>query len=268
MLIIVYLALLGLVMGSFLGVLIDRLPEGETLGGRSHCDYCKKTLRPLDMIPVFSYLWMKGKTSCCGKPLTPFYPFIEVFTSVSYVLTYMWLVNQQGGGLGVEQLTAVQVSIAQVIIYIAIVSALIVILFADLKFHIIPDEMNVLLLVAAFALQWTNAVGLYGHLEYALAGLILSGGLLLLFIATKGKGLGFGDVKFAFVMGFLLGLFNGFAALYIAFILGGIFSTYLLISKKAKAKTKIAFGPFLIVGTVVMLFYFREVTALLGQFFN
>ncbi len=99
------------------------------------------------------------------------------------------------------------------------------------------------------------------------AGLALGGSLLILFIATKGRGLGFGDVKFAFVMGFLLGLERGFIALYLSFILGGLISTVLLVSKKSKLKSKIAFGPFLIAGTVAMLLCGDKIVSIFRDLF-
>jgi leader peptidase (prepilin peptidase)/N-methyltransferase len=151
--------------------------------------------------------------------------------------------------------------------YCAIVSALIVILFADMKYHIIPDEMNIVLIFVALLMhiymssQISELLGFFG------AGLAVGGSMLALFLITKGKGLGFGDVKFAFIMGFLLGLEGGFIALYISFILGGVISTILLLSKKSKMKTKIAFGPFLIIGTVSMIFFGEKIISIFHDLF-
>jgi leader peptidase (prepilin peptidase)/N-methyltransferase len=253
---ILFIGLIGLVMGSFLGVLIDRLPQDESIGGRSHCDYCGKPLRPLDLIPVCSYFMLGGKTSCCKKPLSLFYPLIELTTAAAYLFVYFWLV-----------FSGVVPSMILLAFYCAIVSALIVILFADMKYHIIPDEMNIVLIFVALLMhiymssQISELLGFFG------AGLAVGGSMLALFLITKGKGLGFGDVKFAFIMGFLLGLEGGFIALYISFILGGVISTILLLSKKSKMKTKIAFGPFLIIGTVSMIFFGEKIISIFHDLF-
>lgn len=254
--IVVLIGLLGLVMGSFLGVLIDRLPKDETLGGRSHCDYCGKSLRPIDMIPVISFIVLGGKTSCCHKPLSWFYPLIEIATAISYVSVYYWLMFSIGN-----------LDLILLSLYCVIISALIVILFADIKYHIIPDEMNIVLIFAAFLMHLYMSVDMVGFGWLLGAGCALGGSLLILFVVTKGKGLGFGDVKFAFVMGFLLGLERGFIALYMSFILGGLISTILLMSKRSKLKSKIAFGPFLIAGTVAMLFCGDKIASIFRDLF-
>ncbi len=90
-------------------------------------------------------------------------------------------------------------------------------------------------------------------------GCIVMAPLLLVYLLTKGKGMGFGDVKFSFVAGFILGMWNGLAALYLAFIAGGVVGGYLLISKRSKPKSKVPFGPFLILGLYLMLFLDTEV---------
>lgn len=138
----IFILILGLAIGSFLGVLIDRLPLNETLGGRSHCDICKKVLRGIDMIPVISFVIMKGRSTCCQKPLTWFYPTIEILTAAIFLAIFVWLgMDVSVGGL------------LSLVIYCAIAACFIVILFADIKYHIIPDEMNVVLIFLGFLLH-------------------------------------------------------------------------------------------------------------------
>ena len=122
----IFLFFLGTIIGSFLNVLIDRLPREESIMGRSHCDHCKKTLSPIDLIPVLSFLFLKGKCRYCGKKLSLQYPGIEILTGVLFVLIYnfKFLISNY-----------------------AIVSCLIVIFFIDLKKQIIPDEMQITLFV-------------------------------------------------------------------------------------------------------------------------
>src|SRR3989344_3248327 len=84
----IFLFIFGTAIGSFLNVLIDRLPREESIMGRSHCEYCKKILSPIDLIPVLSFLFLKGKCRYCGKKLSLQYPGIEILTGVLFVLIF------------------------------------------------------------------------------------------------------------------------------------------------------------------------------------
>ena len=234
------LFLYGLVIGSFLNVLIDRLPKSQPITGRSHCDHCKKQLRSIDLIPVVSFLALGRKSHCCKKPLSWFYPFVELLTGISFVII--------GGD----------------ILMFGIISALIVIFFADYKYHIIPDEAT----IALFIFSTFTLLSVGNKFDHLLGGLVLLLGMYGLYWITKGKGLGFGDVKLAFVIGWLLGLKSGFLAIYLAFILGGIVSAIFLLIKQRKMKSKIAFGPFLVIGITIMLFFEREVFGVVNRIFD
>ena len=137
---------------------------------------------------------------------------------------------------------------------LGITSCLIVIFFIDLKNQIIPDEMQIALFITVLLSK--IAGGLTGTaLGYALvAGLVVLLPILLLYLITRGRGMGFGDVKLAFNMGFLLGIKGGFVAIYLGFILGAFFGILLLLLKKKKMKSKIAFGPFLVLGILILIF--------------
>src|SRR3989344_25048 len=133
----IFLFFLGTIIGSFLNVLIDRLPREESIMGRSHCDHCKKTLSPIDLIPVLSFLFLKGKCRYCGKKLSLQYPGIEILTGVLFVLIYNFKFLIYNSNSNFE---------FQISNY-AIVSCLIVIFFIDLKNQIIPDEMQIALFI-------------------------------------------------------------------------------------------------------------------------
>ena len=92
--------------------------------------------------------------------------------------------------------------------------------------------------------------------------------LLLIFLITKGNGMGFGDVKFSYIIGFILGTKSGLIALYIGFVIGGLIALILMLTKKAKLKTKIAFGPFLIFGFYIMLFFAKELYSLINKVYG
>lgn len=250
--VILFLFILGATFGSFLNVLADRLPQDKSLLGRSHCESCKHTLSALDLIPLFSFLILKGKCRYCGARFSWQYFGAELLTATFFVLTWTFLGN----------------TIVEKAIYVGIISTLIVILLADLRYQIIPDSMQVVLLLLSVALYLQQGSSLMQILLSIKDGVIIMLPLLLLFLITRGKGMGFGDVKFTFTLGFLLGIMGGLAALYISFILGGIVGTGLILFGKKKLKSKIAFGPFLIVGMITLLFFSSPIKELLSLFFS
>ena len=217
---------LGLCVGSFLNVLIDRLPKGESIWfGRSRCDFCKKPLRWCELIPIISYLLQAGRCRRCRKKLSLQYPIVELTTGLGFVLI-------QGQAFDARQGLALSITF----------SALLVIFVADLKYMIIPDSMIVVGLLGVL---------LQGHpLQTLLPGAGAMLFFLLLFFVTHARGMGFGDVKLSFLLGLWLGFPQIIIALYLAFLTGAIVGVTLILARKKKLKSKIAFGPFLIVGAV------------------
>lgn len=267
MLIVVYVFILGLFIGSFLNVLIDRLPREESIMGRSHCDECKHKLAWNDLLPIFSFLSVRGECRYCKTKFSYFYPFIELFTGKVFVLVtlYVFILNR------IPLNTALPIlsyeTVVQLGVYLFFISTCIVIFFADVKYQIIPDSMQVCFFLAALALHLLGGVTYIELIRTnVVAGILVMLPILLLFVGTKGKGMGFGDVKFAFNMGFLLGLLPGFFALYVAFIAGGIAGLYLLLLRKKKAKSHVAFGPYLLLGTLVAFFFPAYVNELIYGF--
>jgi len=241
--IILFLFLIGLCIGSFLNVCIDRLSFEEGIGGRSHCDHCKKRLAPQDLIPVFSWMLLRGKSRCCNKKISFFYPFVEIFTGLAFVFVYYSTISNSfapAGGL---------------ILNLVIASALIVIFFADLKYHIIPDEATIVLVIAGIALIFVRQL----FFTYFFGALICCSIFYAFYALSKGRAMGFGDVKYAFAMGLLLGIKSGLLAVYISFVLGGFVSLILLVLRRKRIKSHIAFGPFLVVGTVIMMYFSKNV---------
>jgi prepilin signal peptidase PulO-like enzyme (type II secretory pathway) len=235
-----YLGLIGLCMGSFLNVLADRLSQEQTIGGRSHCDHCHKTLAWRDLVPIGSFLVSLGKCRMCRAGLSWQYPMTELLTGVAFVLG--WIYSPFS-------------SLAGHIATLSLVSVLIVIFLADIRYQIIPDETQVagLLIGTALALL-TPHLSFMTFVQMVLDGFLCMLPILLIYVLTKGRGMGFGDVKWAFVMGYILHLPYAFIALYIAFVVGGLFGVVLLLFGRAGLKQKIAFGPFLIFGFTVVYF--------------
>lgn len=239
--------LIGLFAGSFLNVLVDRLPKGESvIGGRSHCDKCKRVLKWHDLIPLFSFIYLKGKCRYCHTSLSFYYPAVELVTGALFAGVFLFM-----GGANINFIAII--NIITFIYYLFIASSLIVIFFTDLKYGVIPDKILFPAILISFLYLLLNT---YYIIPFILAGVGAFLFFLALFLITKGKGMGFGDVKFVFLMGLILG-FPGIAvALYIAFLTGALIGCILIIWKKKKlAGAKIPFGPFLVFGTIISLFF-------------
>src|SRR5579872_2170960 len=190
--------ILGLLIGSFLNVVIDRLPRNESIiKGRSYCEYCKKQLVWHDLIPLLSFIYLSGRCRYCKHKLSYFYPTLEGLTAFLYVFVYLWAVNQLGNHLYTLS------GLVFLIFYLFVFSSFIVIFFVDLKYGIILDKILILDVVIAFL--YLFAVSPSQLPQHIFSGVFLFLSFLLLFYITKQKGIGFGDVKLVFYLGLLLG---------------------------------------------------------------
>ena len=260
----IYIFIVGLFFGSFLNVLADRLPKGRTLLGRSECDQCHHVLNWKDLFPVISFIELNGKCRYCKASLSIQYPAVEIVTGVVFLLT--WTLSNVWYH-----------EVSMHILHVSIASVLLVMVISDLRYQIIPDSMQISLLLlglirliflGSFQQNTTAIIWLQYFGTAFIHGLIVMAPLFLIYILTKGRGMGFGDVKFSFITGLMLGLWPGLGALYIGFITGGIAGAYLIISRKGKPKSKIAFGPFLILGFYLMLFFEQDVIYWIGKIYG
>lgn len=238
---------LGICVGSFLNVLIDRLPRGESvLKGRSYCESCKKQLAWYDLIPLLSFLQLKGKCRYCHISLSFYYPLVEFITGLMFALVFF-----QGGIMNQESGTMNFFNLAY---YCFIISSFIVVFFTDLKYGIIPDKVifSAILISIPYLFIIHNSSFII-HILSAIGAFLF---FQALFLITKGKGMGFGDVKLAFLIGIFLGFPNIIIALYTAFLIGAVAGLMLIILKKKKLiGTTIPFGPFLVIGVFIALFF-------------
>ncbi len=254
---LIFVFLIGLFVGSFLNVLADRLPREESvIKGRSHCEKCKKELTWYDLIPLLSFVFLRGKCRYCKAKLSFYYPVVELTTGILSVITAIFILNgfqffPLRQGFAGQAISNFQLSIS-LIYYLFIVSSLIVIFFADLKYGIIPDKIVFPAIIISFLYLILNTNYLI-HLYSAFGACLF---FLILFLITKGRGMGFGDVKFAFLMGLILGFPNIVVSLYIAFLTGAIVGIILILWRRKKVfGTAIPFGPFLVLGTLIAIFY-------------
>ncbi|MCA9371716.1 prepilin peptidase [Candidatus Woesebacteria bacterium] len=251
-----FVFVIGLFFGSFLNVLADRLPRGETILGRSKCESCKHELAWNDLIPIISYILLRGRCRYCKKHFSIQYVFVEIGTAIIFTLTHYFSITHY-------------YIVGASVLHLILVSIWIAMLLSDLRYFILPDSLQGAAFVTAvihsilivpswhFTLEFVSISTFLLSLSSIplVAGIIVALPIYLLYIVTKGKGMGFGDVKLAFVLGVLLGPWQGLLSLYLASIFGGSVALIFLALRKAHLKSKIPFGPFLILGGYIMLFF-------------
>lgn len=246
-------ALLGACLGSFLNVVSLRFGDKQPLTGRSSCPHCHRQLRWWELVPVVSFLYLRGRCASCRHLLTWQYPFIEMVTALVWAWAF-WLMPVSLGELGLA-LTNASLGTTLVLLWII-----------DQKYFVLPDLYLVILTVLVVV-----KLGLTGHpaLISALPGAALGAGcLFLIWAATSGHGIGFGDVKLLVPLGLLFGSLGTLVLLFLAFVAGGITATVLLMSQKATLKTAVPFGPYLVAAAFVLLADPRLPERLFASFLN
>ena len=248
---LVFLFLFGLCIGSFLNVLILRTNTGENLGGRSRCFSCLRKLEWHDLIPVISYITIRGKCRYCKSRVSLQYPIVEatagiIFVSVAYVM------------FGADMPLA-PVQIMQYALVCSFFAVLLAISVYDLRHKIIPDQFSVALFAVAVLVEilvvYSNlrATGgsIWGDILAALGAFAFFGGIWFL---SRGRWMGFGDAKIAISIGLFLGYPGIVVALLLSFWIGALVAAILLVFRKYSLKMEIPFAPFLALGTLAAFF--------------
>ncbi len=255
MMIQIIVFLLGLSIGSFLNCIIYRLEKNQKPSGRSYCPKCKHTLSYKDLVPLFSYILLKGKCRYCHKKISIEYPLVEFATGVLFVMVFYL-----SGFLEIVNYSFFDIF---TLVYLFVVLFFLILIFVyDLKHFIIPDFANFSLIIISFTYLAVYSF-LENNIDIFINGLLSALAVFLFFFAifffTKGKGMGFGDVKFVIFMGFFLGFPNILVANFVSFLFGAIIGLLLIAVQKKKMKSQIPFGPFLIFGTLVAYFFGDEI---------
>ncbi|MEW6739228.1 MAG: prepilin peptidase [Nitrospirota bacterium] len=254
MMMIIIIFLLGLIVGSFLNVCIYRLPRNiSIIRPSSSCPACNTPIKPWDNIPVLSYIFLKGKCRKCGESISIRYPMVELLNGILY-----WAAsNFFGYGWHLPFL-------------FVFVSAMIVITFIDLDFQIIPDVITLpgivisllsasFLLPDPFSLQPSAfSLSVVGF-KNSIAGLFIGGGLFYLIAILSRGGMGGGDIKLMAMVGAFMGWKAVFLTTFIGSLVGSIVGIFLMVFKGKGRKTKIPFGPFLALGSIITLFFGGEI---------
>ncbi len=229
---------IGLVVGSFLNVVILRGFVGERLGGRSHCDSCGKTLSVRELIPVVSFVIQKARCRSCGAGLSWQYPLVELATALSFSVAAWVLVPR----LEMDIYSWLMLVVADIVI-----ASLIVITVADMRFQIIPDGAVAFLLAAGIGASIMRG----GFLRDAVAAVSLALFFASLWFFSRGRWVGLGDAKLILATSLALGFPASIAAFLFSFWLGGTLAIPLLATGRKSMTSRIPFGPFIIAGTIL-----------------
>lgn len=240
------LFLQGLIIGSFLNVLIHRLPRGESIVlPPSHCPGCNHKLGAFDLFPVFSFLWLRGRCRYCMTSISWRYPLVELIAGGFTLLCWIRL------GLSMNGLMAL------ILTYV-----LIAIAFIDLDHQLIPNALTIpMILIGLLFRVW------HGEMVAGILGGLIGGGLLLIVAILYPKGMGMGDVKFLVMAGVFLGWEKALFVLFIGSFLGVLTIAPLMLLKKVDRKTPFPFGPFLVVGTLIAL-YWEEIVYMIFWYYG
>lgn len=225
----------GAVAGSFVSVVAHRVPRGESIvGPRSRCPRCGAQIAAYDNVPVVSWLLLRGRARCCGAPISPRYPLVELGLGVLYAATVLVLWDEPG----------------EIALGLVLLTALAAVTLTDLERRIIP---NTILLAAAVAGAAIVAVADPASLPERAVAATAAGGLLFAAALAYPRGMGLGDVKLAATMGLFLGRAVA-PALLVALLAGSLVGLALIVRHGAAARKRaIPFGPFLALGGVVGL---------------
>ncbi|MEW6447053.1 MAG: prepilin peptidase [Bacillota bacterium] len=247
------IAVLGLVVGSFLNVVIHRLPRGEdVVRPPSRCPVCGTRLAWHELVPVLSYLVLRGRCRHCGERISPRYPLVEALTAALFLLVYLVQWKQAQEDVLPEHASLTWVLLKSLVFTAGLICAA----FIDAEHGLIPNRLVLALLTSALVV-----VPLAGDVRIpdAVLGALGAGGALLLLGWASRGGMGGGDIKLAAVAGLYLGWPAAMLGLFFAAVLGTVAGVALIVSGKKSRKDAIPFGPYLAAGFLIALLWGREI---------
>ena len=248
----------GIILGSFLNAFVYRLHENTKIkskanklsitSGRSICPSCKHVLGPMDLVPVLSWIFLRGKCGYCHKPISIQYPLVELLTCLLFIASYVyWPLQFNGFG------------IIGLLVWLIVLLGLIALSIYDFRWMELPNKV-VFPLIYLYSVYLVYIAIFYHAFHRALfsflAGLILFALFYAIFQLSQAKWIGGGDVKLVFLLGLLSGSpVMAFLLVFIASLLGTGYALILYPMKGKLMHTKIPFGPFLILATITVVFF-------------
>lgn len=232
----------GLIVGSFLNVVINRLKLKESLGGRSHCPHCKKELKAIHLVPLLSFVWLGGKCAYCKKPISPQYALVEGGTALTFAFVQM-----QFGFFTPDT------------VFLWVITAMLIVIGVyDFKHFIIPDKIVFpgIAVALLYVLYKDFSAGCMVSWDCAtVSGLvgvaIIAGFFLSQYIVSQGRWIGFGDVKLGIMLGLVAGFIDSLVLLMIAYMSGAFVGIILIGLGKKSYSSKMPFGTFLVAAGII-----------------
>ncbi len=255
---LIVIFIFGASVGSFLNVVAYRSVHGGSIFfDRSKCPHCKHTLASTDLVPILSFVILRGRCRYCHKKLSWQYPVVELSTAFLFVITFYSLQPQGLGAIGLE--------VTLNLIYVLfLISVFIVIFVTDIKNGLIPDKVIFPSIVIAFVfkliLLLSSPISPITFLIYDIAAGLLAGAFFyMMMLVTGGRAMGGGDVKYAAFLGLALGFSGVVVALFLAFLTGALVSLILILVGKKRFGETVPFGPFLSIGAVGALIWGQQI---------
>jgi len=237
---IIFVILIGLVIGSFLNCLIWRLHKDETMGGRSYCPNCRHQIAWYDNIPVLSFLFLKAKCRHCHKSISWQYPIVEIVTAILFLLAFL------------KDIPSPDFSFLLIRDWLLIVTLIIIFVY-DLRWQLVP--MNIIWPMCVVIFIFNLLLG-FSWITIIISALIAAAFFLAQYVLTKKKGLGEGDIWLGLLLGLAFpDLSQLLAIMVLSYGIGALVSGALLLTKKKQGKSKIALGPFLASGAIITLIW-------------
>lgn len=252
MLLAILAGILGLIIGSFLNAVIFRLKSGEQfITGHSKCPACGHALGFWDLIPLFTFIFLRGKCRYCHQPIDWQYPAVESATAAVFVIGWLYFFPLSAAFYN-QPLT----TYLPFLIYLIFSCFLIIIFVYDLRYYLILDKVSLTALVVAFGANYLLGRPL---LNLAGAAVLIGGFFMLQFIISKGKWIGGGDIRLGLVMGAMLGWPIGLVALGLAYLIGALAGLLLIALKKKSLQSQLPFGTFLSFTTWACLLWGQKI---------
>lgn len=237
--------ILGVIIGSILNVYIHRIPANQSAAlSPSYCTNCKTRLKSVNLIPILSHLFCKGRCKYCDKQIPLQYPFIEILNGFIYLLIF----------------TAFGCSIN--FIFVSVLSSLLIVISViDYRYTIIPNRLVMFGLITGLIYRFIlpSFLGFDSLWSDGVLGLLIGGGFFLLVSIIFNNGMGGGDIKLMGMLGFFIGTNKIIMVIFLSFFIGTLFALPLLLFKKKSRKETIPFGPFIAVSTLITMLYYYEI---------
>lgn len=234
--------IMGVVFGSFYNVCIFRIPEKlSIINPPSHCYNCNSRLKPLDLVPILSWIMLKGRCRYCGEKISYRYALIEFLTGILFLLVF----NKYGYNI-------------QTIYYLIFISMLIIITFIDIDHYIIPD---CLIIFGSIVAILANILGQGIGIKNSLSGALICGGSMLILTSliefiVKKEVMGGGDIKLFAMMGLFLGIRGGLLTMLLSIYVGAFYGIIVIVNsrlKKQEYNSMIPYGPFISIGALMVV---------------